>query len=421
MSDKRKSSILDALSFRGFRYFLLGAFVSSIGTWLQVAALMWLVEQYKVSNDTLVAVINMASWMPVLLFGLFSGAISDRLDRRRTILISQFIMMGCSLAIAVTATCKFVNIGMIIALITISGTAYAFFVIAWVALQPVLVDKESILDAVALNNGQFNLARFVGPLLAGALLVWWVPSAFYLNAVTFLAFIALIYAAGVKTEPPRAGGGASRSHPLTEVAEGLRYVAGTGWMLKVLIAMSLISFFGFSFIVLMPAVSRQLLHIQAVRYGLLFGMTGLGAVVGMPSLAFLHRHVHYDNILRISATLATGMLVCFSLSGIYWVSCLLAFLLGADFLVFIGAVNGMLVKHARQDMVGRVSSMWVVGFIGIYPLGGLLLGIITDIWKVEIALLVGAAGCGLVTVWLLLSPIMKKAEEAISESEQGAA
>lgn len=393
-----------ALAFRGFRYFLLGAFISSIGTWIQATSLLWFVRQYTVANDTLVAVINMAAWVPVLFFGFFAGAIADHLDRRRLIVTCQFIMLASSVLIGVGLTVGFTPFWLLVTVVAIGGIGYALFVIAWVAIQPCLVSREALLDAVAWNNTQFNLARFIGPIIGGLILTWWLPGAFYLNALTFFTFITLIYLSKARVEQPPPG----RGKILDKVSEGIRYVIDTRWMGRVLLALAGISFFGFSFMVLMPAVCKQMLHAGNVRYGVLFGMTGLGAVLGMWAITMLNRKIQDVNILRVSAIAATGLLVAFSFSRIYWLSCVLAFGLGASFLVFTAEANGMLMNHARPDMQGRVSSMWVVMFLGVYPVGGLLLGILCDYLGAHAALLIGGIGCGLVTLALFLVPIARE-------------
>jgi MFS family permease len=394
----------NALAFRSFRYFLIGAFISSIGTWIQATSLLWFVRQYTSANDTLVAVINMATWVPVLFFGFFAGAVADHLDRRRLIVTCQFIMLASSVLIGLGLTVGFTPFWLLVTVVAIGGIGYALFVIAWVAIQPCLVSREALLDAVAWNNTQFNLARFIGPIIGGLILTWWLPGAFYLNALTFFTFITLIYLSKARVEQPPPG----RGKILDKVSEGIRYVIDTRWMGRVLLALAGISFFGFSFMVLMPAVCKQMLHAGNVRYGVLFGMTGLGAVLGMWAITMLNRKIQDVNILRVSAIAATGLLVAFSFSRIYWLSCVLAFGLGASFLVFTAEANGMLMNHARPDMQGRVSSMWVVMFLGVYPVGGLLLGILCDYMGAHAALLIGGIGCGLVTLALFLVPIARE-------------
>jgi predicted MFS family arabinose efflux permease len=164
-------------------------------------------------------------------------------------------------------------------------------------------------------------------------------------------------------------------------------------MVRLLATVGVLSFFGYSFIVLVPAVCKDVLGKGEGSYGLLMGMTGLGAVLGMPLVALLSRHLRENTVIKISSTAFAVLLLGFAFSESYWLSCLLAFGVGCSFLVFNSPALAVLQARSRHDMVGRVMSVMTMAFLGVFPLGGLALALLSDLIGVERALMVGGLAC----------------------------
>jgi MFS family permease len=390
----QQQGVFSALSSHSFRMYWSGAFISSIGSWLQLTAVLWFVR--NIGSDTLVGFVNLIAWVPCLFLGLFAGAMSDRMDRRRVILVSQAVMMGCSILIGVCIHTSIPDLTLVVFL-GISGVAYAIFTPAWISTIPLLVTRETILSATTLNNVQFNLSRFIGPTIGGVLLVTtsaYVP--FYLNALTFGAFMVLILVSKAELPPPQP----RRENVGASIVEGFRYVSENGWMGRILLAVCGLSFFGFSFIVLIPSVCKQILHVKDHYYGFLMGMTGLGAIAGIIAVAALKKRVGLKAMMSVGAFLTAAFLVAFALSRNYWFSCLLAVGAGGSFLIFNAAATAALQGNSSPEMQGRVSSMLVVAYVGIFPLGGLLLGYLSDVLSLKTSLLF--AGCACVVVALCI-------------------
>lgn len=388
--------ILGALSSPSFRLFLAGAFISSIGSWLQLSAVLWFVGSNH--SNTMVGFVNMVGWIPCLILGLFAGVMSDRMNRRRMIIACQIVMMFCSIMIGLCIHIKAIEDMVLIVFLGISGVAYAIFTPAWVSAIPFLVGKEKILSGNTLNNMQFNFARFIGPILGGLLLAVTTPYIpFYLNALTFGAFIILILIS--RAELPRQE--ASGEGTWSSVVNGFRYVGENSWMIGVLAAICGLSFFGFSVIVLIPSVCTQVLHVASHYYGLLMGMSGLGALAGVVVVASLVRRVGLKPMMFVGALLTALFLTAFALSRSFWLSCVLSFGIGASFLVFNSAAVAALQRGASAEMQGRVTSMSVVAYVGIFPLGGLLLGFLADSLSVRNSLLIGGLACVAVALFVL--------------------
>jgi len=165
------------------------------------------------------------------------------------------------------------------------------------------------------------------------------------------------------------------------------------WMARILGAVWGLSFFGFSFIVLLPSVSTQVLHVSEHGYGLLMGMTGFGALGGMLAVAVLRPRVGLETMMSLGALLTAAFLVTLALSRSYWLSCLLAAGAGGSFVLCNAAAGTALQGNVTPEMQGRVSSMWTVAFVGSFPIGGLLLGVLSDAFSPEAALLVAGLAC----------------------------
>jgi MFS family permease len=389
----RQPGVFSALSSRGFRMYWSGAFVSSIGSWLQMTAVLWFVRNR--SSDTVVGLVNMAAWVPCLFFSLFAGAMSDRMDRRRVIMACQMVMMVCSIMMGVCINTSVPDM-LIVAFLAISGVAYAIFIPAWISTIPFLVARETILSANTLNNVQFNLARFIGPAIGGALLVAtsdYLP--FYLNALTFVVFMVLIIVSKQRMPPPEP----RRINVGASVIEGFRYVRENGWMGRVLLANCGLSFFGFSFIILLPSVCKEILLVSDHYYGFLMGMTGLGALAGMFVVAVLKKRAGLKAMMSMGAFSTAAFLIAFPLSHYYWLSCILAAGVGGSFLVFLTTVGAALQGNTAPEMQGRISSMLVVAYMGVFPLGGLLLGYLSDAFSLQASLEIAGFACVAVALY----------------------
>src|SRR2546421_8010905 len=195
---------LAAFRYRDFRILWLGSCTSSIGTWMQNVAENWLVLSLTGSAFYL-GLDAFLQQLPIMLFSLIGGVFADRFDRRRTLLVSQYIQMTTAFTLAVLVFFGLSHVWPILALSFITGSAQAFGGPASQALVPTLVEKNDLPNAIALNSIQFNLARVIGPLLAGgALAMFGMTSCFSLNGLSFLVVIAALMSLHVKHTPPTA-------------------------------------------------------------------------------------------------------------------------------------------------------------------------------------------------------------------------
>ncbi len=343
--------VFAALGHRDYALFWSGALVSNIGNWVQTTALFWYVKEYT-HSDAWVGAVNLANYLPVLIFVLWSGYVADILDRRRLIMATQAVMMLCALALGLCTTFGVAHLPAIMIIAAVAGIAFTFGFPPIQAILPDLVPREEMLNALALSSAQFNLGRVVGPALGALILAWWsVGSAYYINAFTFLFVIGAIWLARTHAEPSQV----EHQHPLVHIEEGLRYVRDRRWMMAILAALGIASFFGFSSMVLFPALARDVLGRGSGTYGLLLTLAGLGAAAGAPLVTYLCRYLAEREIVKLGC-LGLGLsLLGLSLSRTVWLSC-----------IFSAGVGGV-IPHARLGRqygdagAGRTRHAWAPG------------------------------------------------------------
>jgi MFS family permease len=392
--------VLSAFGERDYTYLWTGALISNIGTWVQTAALLWLIKNILHSNSW-VGAVNMANFLPVLFIVPFAGSLADRYSRRRLIIIGQTVMMLGAFALGVTASFHVDSKPVIIITVAVIGVAFAFNFPAWQAILPDMVPHDDMLNAIALSSAQWNLARFIGPVIGAVILTYFSPAtAFYANAVSFLFVLAAL----LIIHPKRGAIEKPSESMMHQVREGFVYVWHRKWMVNILIALGAVALFGFSYIVLIPSLIQDVLGGGAGRYGFLLGMTGLGAVIGAPLVTYLIRYYKERNVVK-AAMLGLGLfLLAFAGSRTYWLSCLISIGLGACFLMTSAATNSVLQGCSEREMRGRVISIYIMVFVGVAAIGGQLMGYISDVRSTPFSLLIGGLVCVAVSLVLIVFP-----------------
>jgi MFS family permease len=369
MGSRAVRRMLTAFGYRDFRILWLGSFASSIGTWMQNVAENWLVLSLTGSAFYL-GLDAFLQQVPILLFTLLGGVLADRLDRRRTLLASQYVQMTCAFTLALLVYSSVVHVWEILALSFFTGFAQAFGGPASQALVPSLVEKNDLPNAVALNSIQFNLARVVGPLLAGAALAkFGMPSCFSLNGLSFLIVIAALMSLHVRHQPP-----AAPRRWQVELREGLSYVRGQRTVIALTLIAATTTFLAFAVITLLPIFAQRVFHQGVVGYSHLMAYSGIGAVVGALVVAWMGRHGR----MGISALLVQGtcgvLIVAFALSRMLWLSDILLFLIGAALIVALATTSSLVQLIVPDELRGRVMSIYMMAFRGGMPIGSLICG-----------------------------------------------
>lgn len=399
-----KVGVFAALGHRDYALFWSGAFISNVGNWVQTTAFFWFVKDYT-GSDAWVGAVNLANYIPVLLFALYSGYVTDILDRRRLIMATQGVMMLSALALGASVSLGVAYLPVIMTIAAAAGVAFTFGFPPIQAILPDLVPQEEMLNALALSSAQFNLGRVIGPALGALILAGWsVEAAFYLNAVSFLFVIGAVWLARPRAEPSRV----EHRHPLAHIKEGLRYAWRRKWMVAVLATLGIASFFGFSSMVLFPALARDVLAGGPGAYGLLLTLAGVGAAAGAPLVTWLTRYLAEREILKANC-LGLGLsLMGLALSRHLWLSCVFAAGVGGCFLMLSSVVNTVLQARSEHDMRGRMVSIYTLMYLGTFPLGGMVLGWLADWRSTPFALALGGFACAAAAVVLVAVPSLTR-------------
>lgn len=377
---------LRALRARDFRIYFAGQLVSVAGTWMQQIAMAWLA--YRLTGSALVlGLLGFASQIPILLFAPLGGVWSDRVDRRRLMMVTQVLAMLQALMLAVLAWQGWATPALLIVLAFVLGCINAVDVPARQSLVVHLVDDRALLpNAIALNSFMMNATRFVGPALAGLIVAWAGEAVcFLLNALSYLA--VLIALAALRTRP---GSGAVKP-ALHALREGLAYTLGHRDIRLFLMLVAAVSFLVVPYVVMMPLYARTVLGGDARTFGLLVSSAGAGSLLAS---VFLASHRSIDRLARRvgrAAILAGAALMGFALNDVAVLAYPILMVLGFSVVLVAAGSNTLLQSWVRDDVRGRVMAIFTMAFLGIAPLGNLVMGGLTHAFGVRPAFLLFGA------------------------------
>lgn len=374
---------LRALRHHEFRVFWAGNFVSNIGSWMQNVAQGWLVLQ--LTNSPLwLGIVGFVQQAPSLLFSLYAGVLADRTDRRRMLLVTQTIMMVLALVLAVLTHLKFITVDTIAVLAFLAGTTMAMNAPTYLSAVRDLVEREDTLNAIALNSIQFNSSRVIGPSLAGFVLAGMsIEACFYLNA---LSYVPLLYVIARTRFPQHAE--RQETSMLADVREAFHYVWTHRSVLWLLCVVAMVSMFGLPYLVMMPDIASNVLHVGARGLGYLVASAGLGALLGGLHLATLDPKRKRGSVVLVSAALFFIVVILFSFSRQPLLSALLLAIAGGTAVNAVATVNSLVQTVVPDHLRGRVISMHTMAFLGFTPIGSLLVGMIAERGGTPLALAV---------------------------------
>lgn len=357
-----------SLRHRNFRLYFIGQLLSLHGTWMQSVAQAWLV--YRLTDSSfmlgLVSFLNLA---PVLLLGFITGAVADRYPRFRLFWITQTLAMLQAFTLAALTLSGHVEVVHILVLAATLGIVHAFEIPARHALLASLVERAELPNAIALNSSLFNLARFLGPALAGALIaaVGEGP-VFVVNGVSFLTVLLALFAMrprpAMHVRPADHGG----------LFAGLRFAWRQTRLRYALALVALISLAGTPYLVLMPVFAREVFGGDAQQLGLLVGAAGFGALLAALRLAQRKENVGLERVIVISAVLAALGLLAFSQAGDFVLALATLPVIGFGITSLVAATNTFLQLAAEDGLRGRLMSLFSMVFLGFAPLGNLFAG-----------------------------------------------
>jgi MFS family permease len=367
-----------ALRHRNFLLFWSGAFLSNTGTWMQAVAQGWLV--FQLSNSPFwLGFDGFMGTAPGLLLTLAGGVFADLVDRRKLLINTQIVAGLAALTLGILVATHVVQVWMILCLSFVTGCCLALAGPSYMALVFDLVEPEDLANAVALNSTQFQLARVLGPFLAGiGIKVFGLAGCFFANALSFVAVVS-----GLKmvrfNRPPQPDDAPKRSMKdkgafFEDLIEGFRYVGQRPRVSILLMISAVTSLFGAPYLSMTPVFARDVFHLGATGLALLMGTAGAGALFGALFLAYLGDFRRKGWFVLGGDFAFAVCLICFSLSTNVMLSLVFLFLLGFGIVCSVAVSNTLLQKLVTDKMRGRVMSMFMLSFIGPMPIGNLIAG-----------------------------------------------
>ena len=388
-----------ALTYRDFRILWLGAFTSTIGTWMQKVAQNWLVLTLAGSSSAFFLGLDaFLGELPILLLTLVGGVVADRYDRRRLLLSSQCVQMATAFALAALVYFDAVRIWHVLALSAITGIGQAFGGPAYQSLLPSLVDKQHVPNAIAFNSIQFNLARVIGPLLAGATLAaFGMVACFGLNGVSFLAVIVAILAMRIRHIPP-----AGPRRLREELRGGFTYVRANPGLIGLAVLGFNATFLGNPLITFLPLFAQGVFGGGVDEYTQLMAFAGAGAVTGALAVAWMGRFPHMGRTLLLIQVAFGVLIALFSVTRLFWLNAVLLFAAGACMVMVFAMLSSLVQLNAPNELRGRVMSIYMVAFRGGMPLGSLVAGWVATLTSAPAVLTANGVLLSAVAAWFLL-------------------
>jgi MFS family permease len=363
-----------SLRHRNYRLYFTGQFVSLVGMWMQSAAQSWLVYDLTGSKAMLGAV-GLAGSLPILLVSIYGGLLADRFPRKGIIIVTQVIAAMLALILATLVLTGSVHVWHIVVLAALLGTVAGLEMPARQAFVIEMVGRPDLMNAIALNSTVFHAARILGPAVAGLIIAaYGTGPCFLVNGLSYTAVLAALLAMRLdaRTQLPPQGSLWAQS------TEGFRVVARNRGVLGLLILTLTVGVFGWSYVVLLPAVARDTLEAGPGGYGLLMSSTGVGSVIGALLIASF-REVRDGRVLVTASILVYSAAVSvFAATTRFDIAILALAPAGMGLTAFFSLTNTLIQASVDDNVRGRVMGVYTLVFGAMLPLGALQAGALAE-------------------------------------------
>lgn len=397
-----KSRTFAPLANPTYRRLWLASQTSNLGGLVQMVGAGWLMTSISGSSD-MVALVQASNTMPIMVFSLIAGALADSFDRRRILIWAQIFMFAVSGALALFALFGTLSPWGLLGFTFAIGCGMALYNPSWQASLGDIVSRADLSSAVSLNSMGFNLMRSVGPALGGFLVAFaGAAAAFAFNCVTYLPNLLALWLWKPGLAPSRLP-----REPLPQaLAAGLRYVAMSPNLLRVMGRACLFGFAASSVMALLPVVARSLLQGSALTYGLLLGFFGLGAIGGVMANSRVRSRFQNETVVAVSFIgFAVGIMIL-AMSRMMLVSAAGLIISGACWVLALSLFNTSVQLSTPRWVVGRALSFYQTATFGGMALGAWIWGLVAEAHSVSLSLLIASFLLllgGIVGRWLPLT------------------
>jgi MFS family permease len=389
--------MLRALAYRNYRLFFGGQVVSLVGTWITTTATNWLV--YRLTGSAfLLGVVGFAGQFPAFVIGPFAGIFVDRWDRQRLLVVTQTISMVQSFALAGLVLSGRITLEWIVVLSVVQGIVNAFDMPGRQAFLLTMIESRGDLgNAIALNSSMVNLARLVGPSIAGAVIAttsegW----CFFIDGVSYVAVIVALLRMKIARG---AAAPIARRSALQQFSEGFAYAFGFRPIRSIILLLAIVSLVGVPYSVLMPVFATSVFHGGPHTLGLLMTSSGCGALLGALWLAGRRSVIGLGRIIAVASGLFGVGLIAFSFSHVLWLAMPCLVVAGFGFMVQMASSNTVIQTIVDDEKRGRVMGFYMMAFLGTAPFGSLIAGWLSSRIGAAHTLLVGGSCCILGALW----------------------
>ncbi|MEO6462636.1 MAG: MFS transporter [Candidatus Eisenbacteria bacterium] len=396
-----------ALLSRNYRLYWMGQGVSLIGTWMQSVAVGWLV--WRLSHSPfLLGLVGVAMTLPILAFSLYAGVVADRFVRRRVILVTQVLAMVQAFTLAALVTWGTPSVGLVLALVAVSGLINAFDLPARQSFISETVDRAVLPNAIALHSTIFNAARLIGPALAGLVLATLGEApCFWINAFSFVAVLWGLLRMDLPERRPERARGSAVSHMI----EGVRYAWGDSRLRNLLVLLGTAGSIGFQYTVLLPVYAGGLLHpwrasasqaggTGAGGYGLLMSAIGVGSLFAALVMTRAQDRRRLRRNVLFGLALFGAALVAFSQNRIFELAVAINAIAGFGMILYAASTNTLVQLTVEEKFRGRIMSLYTLMFIGTAPAGSFVLGAVAERFGAPAATMISGLTCALGATWV---------------------
>src|SRR5256885_1510579 len=396
-----------------FRRYIIGSAISDTGTWMQVMAQGWVMTALT-SSALMLGIVNLCAGLPMLALTMVGGSAADRFDKRKILLATQYVQIATAVSIGLLIWSGKIAIWHVFLFAAIQGISNSFEMPTLSALVPELVKREEIQSAISLDRSVFHGSRMIGFSLAGILIkAWGMASAFFANAVSFVALIIAIMSL-----PPRTRGTVEEEEKRASgIKDGFRYIAKDVPSRAMIMLIATQSLCIFPIItVMMPLYGRLVLHLGADRVGLLMGASAVGSVVGSLFLIGLPREKRVP-IMMMNAVAVTGAIFGLSRAPAFYFATAIMIVNSLGLAMNFALCSTIVQERAPDYLRGRVSAVFMLSFVGIMPVAGLGVTSLSDAIGMPSALMIAAFSYGIITLLVLARVRRQCSEPLIGASE----
>lgn len=357
-----------------FRNVWLGAMGSSVGTWMEGVGVQWVMAE-QTGSTLMMGYLAAAQLGPTLVLGVFAGLVADRVNRKRLLLVSQAVMMLVAAMLAAASWQGWATPRALIGLMLLHGITLAFNTPAWQVLTPRLVPREELGRAIALNALQFNLARVIGPGVAGLLMAVYGPTVLFV--VNTLSFVGVLIAVARTPDSPAPAQDSGRT-AWAQVREAFEFVFARKGPRRIFVGLVVFSMLAAPIQRMLPLFVSEVYHAREEAYGALLSIMGAGAVAGGLALRLVPAWYPRHHLIPLSITGAGLTITLFSGVERLGAAGVILFLMGFFWLWTFSSSMTALQLLVGDAMRGRVLAISNTAVFGVMPLGSLLAGLIGE-------------------------------------------